>query len=129
MMAKQGTTIHIKRVYEEPSAEDGLRVLVDRLWPRGIRKDEAQVDQWLKDVAPSDDLRRWYGHDPEKFAEFRQRYRDELTQGSGKEGWTQLQQLAEEAGKQHRALTLVFGAKDVEHSNARVLRDLLTGEH
>ena len=77
-MAKRGFTVAIKRVYDQPEPGDGTRILVDRLWPRGLSKERAKVDAWLKEVAPSNDLRKWFGHDPEKFAEFRRRYEAEL---------------------------------------------------
>jgi uncharacterized protein YeaO (DUF488 family) len=82
MMAKRGFTVAIKRVYDQPEPGDSIRILVDRLWPRGLSKERAKVDAWLKEVAPSNDLRKWFGHDPEKFAEFRRRYEAEQVSGS-----------------------------------------------
>lgn len=108
----------LARAYDPPSADDGFRVLVDRLWPRGLRKDAAHVDRWLKEVAPSTELRRWYGHEPARFAEFARRYRAELA-ASG--ALAELRAL--EAA--HGTVTLVHAAKDTEHSQARVLLDLL----
>lgn len=113
--------IHVKRVYDEPSRSDGERVLVDRIWPRGVRKADARLDQWLKDVAPSSDLRKWYGHDETRWEEFRQRYFREL---DGKSGV--VEGLVRRAGE--RRLTLLFGAKDREHNNAVALRDYLQGD-
>lgn len=110
--------IQIKRVYEEPSAKDGTRILVDRLWPRGLTKEKAKVDLWLKDVAPSTELRKWFAHDPEKWAGFRTRYREELK--SKKE---QLTEIKQEAAK--RTVTLVYGARDEQHNEAVVLQELL----
>ena len=107
--------IRIKRIYEEPSADDGLRVLVDRLWPRGISKARAQVDRWEKDIAPSTELRHWFGHDPAKWEEFLQRYRAELE--DKKELLSQLREEAEE-----RTVTLLYAAKDEEHNNAVALK-------
>lgn len=96
-------------------------MLVDRLWPRGLSKERAQVDLWLKEVAPSTELRQWYRHDPEKFAAFRGRYLHELEAGSGRAALDQLRDLARKG-----PLTLVFGARDVEHSEAVVLQELLS---
>lgn len=112
--------IRIKRVYEPASPADGHRVLVDRLWPRGLSKDAAQVDAWMKELAPSDELRRWFDHDPERFSEFRRRYRKELEHEPAR---TQLAGLAQHAAFEQ--LTLVFGAKDLEHNNAVVLAEEL----
>ncbi len=110
--------IRIKRIYEPPAATDGRRVLVDRLWPRGMSKDEAKVDEWLKEIAPSDELRTWFGHDPAKWAEFRTRYREEL-KGHGE----LLDRLRAEARKE--TVTLLFAAKDEEHNNAVALKEIL----
>jgi uncharacterized protein YeaO (DUF488 family) len=113
--------IRIKRVYEEPNREDGERILVDRLWPRGLTKEKAKVDLWLKDVAPSTELRKWFAHDPAKWAGFRSRYEEEL---KGKE--EELSILRREAAK--GAVTLVYGAKDQEHNEAVILLKLLTAK-
>jgi uncharacterized protein YeaO (DUF488 family) len=110
--------VRIKRVYDEPAPADGYRVLVDRLWPRGIRKDDATLDEWMKDVAPSTDLRQWFGHDPEKFDEFADRYRAELERSAA---LARLRALRRE----HDVVTLLYSAKDAEHNQAVVLRDLL----
>ena len=112
--------IAIKRVYEKPRAKDGLRVLVDRLWPRGLSKERAAVDWWAKDLAPSSELRKWFGHDPARWPEFKVRYRAELT---GPDQSRTLDALAERA--RHGRVTLVFGARDTEHSQARVIADEL----
>ena len=93
-MSKRGFTVAIKRVYDQPEPGDGIRILVDRLWPRGLSKERAKVDAWLKEVAPSNDLRKWFGHDPEKFAEFRRRYEAELASESGQEALARLRDLA-----------------------------------
>jgi uncharacterized protein YeaO (DUF488 family) len=111
--------IKIKRVYEKPAKEDGWRVLVDRLWPRGMTKEAAHLDAWMKDVAPSDALRKWFGHEPEKWTGFQKRYRSELAKK--KESVAQLKKM----GKEHGTLTLLFGAKDEEHNEAAVLADIL----
>ena len=111
--------IRLKRVYDDASPDDGTRVLVDRLWPRGLSREAAHVDLWLKDLAPSDDLRRWFNHDPERWPEFRKRYRAELAENS--EDLEKLRRLV--AGK--RPVTLLFAAKDTEHNNAVVLKERL----
>ena len=115
------TNIRIKRAYEEPDGEDGTRILVDRLWPRGLTKENARVDLWLKDVAPSTELRKWFAHDPAKWAEFRSRYLEEL-----KGNKEQLSLLRQEAAK--GAVTLVYGAKDQQHNEAVILQRLLTAK-
>jgi uncharacterized protein YeaO (DUF488 family) len=114
--------LRLKRVYEPPSPEDGVRVLVDRLWPRGLRKADAAVDRWMKDIAPSTGLRQWFGHDPERWQEFHRRYASELRQHT-----TTMHELHELA--QHRVVTLVFGARDEEHNDAVVLREVLLRLH
>lgn len=111
-------SVRSKRVYEPPAAEDGYRVLIDRLWPRGISRDDAHLDEWARELAPSTELRRWYGHDPAKFDEFRRRYLDEL-----KGERERLDALCRRA--KHETVTLVFAARDVEHANAAVLVELL----
>jgi uncharacterized protein YeaO (DUF488 family) len=111
--------IKIKRVYEQPDKEDGTRILVDRLWPRGLTKANASVDLWLKDIAPSTELRKWFGHDPDKWAEFKTRYRAEL-----RENDEQVALLKREIDK--GAVTLVYGAKDEEHNEALLLQELLS---
>jgi uncharacterized protein YeaO (DUF488 family) len=107
----------IKRVYDHPDIEDGMRILVDRLWPRGLTKEKANVDLWLKDIAPSTKLRKWFGHDPVKWEEFVKRYRDEL-----KENKVQVSLLKELMMK--GTVTLVYGAKDEQHNEALVLKEL-----
>ena len=109
--------VRVRRVYDEPSAADGARVLVDRVWPRGLRKDALRLDDWAKDVAPSTELRTWYGHDPAKFGEFRQRYLGELAASPRQAALGQLRTLAGSG----RPLTLLTATKDVEHSQAAVL--------
>jgi uncharacterized protein YeaO (DUF488 family) len=111
------STVRLKRAYDPAGPEDGTRILVDRLWPRGLSRDEAKVDHWLKDVAPSTELRRWFGHDPAKWTEFRRRYEAEL---AGNPALEELRALI----RRDRHVTLLFGARDVEHNNAVVLRDL-----
>ena len=113
--------VRVRRVYDEPSAADGTRVLVDRVWPRGLRKDALRLDDWAKDVAPSADLRKWYGHDPAKFDEFRQRYLGELAGSAQRAALARLRALAAPG----RPLTLLTATRDVEHSQAAVLARLL----
>ncbi|MBS0366700.1 MAG: DUF488 domain-containing protein [Proteobacteria bacterium] len=111
--------VRIKRAYEAPSVRDGARVLVDRIWPRGLRKADAAVEVWLKEIAPSTRLRQWFAHDPARWAEFRRRYRAEL---AGKAGLlTQLR-----ASARNGKLTLVYSARDTEHNQAVVLREVLS---
>jgi uncharacterized protein YeaO (DUF488 family) len=112
--------IHIKRIYEPPKASDGTRILVDRLWPRGVARDEARIDAWIKDVAPSDALRRWYSHDPEKWPEFRARYITELKHNPA------VVELQGRAAKS-KTITLLFAAKDNLCNNATVLQEFLSG--
>jgi len=111
-------SIRIKRVYEEPDADDGTRILVDRLWPRGLTKEKARVDLWLKNVAPSTNLRKWFAHDLAKWTQFEARYREEL-----KKDKEQLSLLKQEAAK--GTITLVYGARDQQHNEAVVLQRLL----
>ena len=108
----------IKRVYEKPAEGDGMRVLVDRLWPRGLKKEEVRIDHWMKDAAPSDSLRKWFAHKEELWPEFKRRYREELK--DKKDILKQLQDL----GKSKK-VTLLYAAKDEERNNARVLLELL----
>lgn len=111
--------IAIKRAYEPASADDGLRILVDRLWPRGISKEKADLNDWMKDIAPSTDLRKWFDHDPAKWSEFKRRYKTELAQHP--EQMTRLRDLALK-----NKVTLIFGARDTAHNEAVVLKDILT---
>ena len=113
--------IRVRRVYDAPSAADGARVLVDRVWPRGLRKDAIRLDDWAKDAAPSTELRTWYGHDPVKFEEFRRRYLGELAGSTQRAALGRLRALAV-AG---RPLTLLTATRDVDHSQAAVLAGLL----
>jgi uncharacterized protein YeaO (DUF488 family) len=113
-------SVQTKRIYEEPESEDGTRVLVDRLWPRGVSKEGAALDRWAKDVAPSDELRNWFDHDPERWDEFKQRYRDELTD---RDVVDELRELADDG-----TVTLLYAATDRDHNNAVVLRDVLESE-
>lgn len=115
--------VQLKRAYDAPELSDGTRVLVDRLWPRGLTKERAKIDLWLKDVAPSAGLRQWYGHAPERWEEFRRRYREELQASPAKEALERLRGLMREG-----TVTLITAARDSEHSDGAVLRELLSGE-
>lgn len=110
--------IQLKRVYEAPASDDGYRILVDRLWPRGVSKDSAQIDLWLKDIAPSTELRKWFAHDPKKWVRFRTRYFRELDAHN-----EAVEQIREQARK--GTVTLVFGARDEEHNNAVAIKEYL----
>jgi uncharacterized protein YeaO (DUF488 family) len=112
--------VRLKRAYDPVTPADGTRVLVDRLWPRGLRKAEAAVDLWLKDIAPSTGLRRWFGHDPARWPEFRRRYAEELQQHAA-----QIEQIR--TLLRQGTVTLLYGARDGAHNNAVVVRDVLLG--
>ncbi|MFI5277077.1 MAG: DUF488 domain-containing protein [Ktedonobacterales bacterium] len=121
-MAATSKHLSVKRVYEEPAPEDGERVLIDRLWPRGLSKEKAHIDLWLKDVAPSRELRTWFGHDPAKYDEFRRRYEAELAEEPARSALATLREHIKRG-----PVTLVYAAHDSEHANATVLRELLGG--
>ncbi len=110
--------IRIKRAYEEPEKKDGYRILVDRLWPRGVSKHEAAFDEWAKDLAPSAELRKWFGHDPNLWGEFQKRYRAELKKNSEVDTFI-------EQHEDKKVITLVYGAKDEAHNHALVLQQYL----
>jgi DNA-3-methyladenine glycosylase len=110
--------IEVKRIYEPPTESDGYRVLVDRLWPRGVSKEKADLDEWLKDIGPSTELRKWFNHDPERYAEFATRYRAEL---HGSDALARLRAIC----AAHTVVTLLFGARDTEHNEAVVLKDVV----
>ncbi len=114
--------LRIKRVYDPPGKSDGVRILVDRMWPRGLSKERAAVDLWLRDLAPSGELRKWFGHDPERWAQFRQRYRREL--GEHEENLKEIR-----AHTRQGDVTLLYAARDTEHNNAAALREYLSGAH
>jgi uncharacterized protein YeaO (DUF488 family) len=116
-----GTNIACRRIYDEPARSDGVRVLVDRVWPRGMRRQDAHLDEWLRDIAPSTELRRWYGHDPERFTEFRRRYLAELGEPDWQEPAEHLRALAHD-----HDLTLLTATRDVDHSQAAVLAEWLS---
>ena len=123
MAAKRAGDIRLKRAYEPPASADGTRILVDRLWPRGVGKEALAIARWMKEIGPSDELRRWFGHDPERWEEFRRRYAAEL--GKQTEPVGELRSLAQQG-----RLTLVYAARNDSRNNAIVLRDVLTrAEH
>ena len=113
--------IKIKRIYKEPAKSDGYRVLIDHIWPRGVSKDEAELGEWCKKIAPSSKLRKWFDHDPEKFSEFREKYTKELDDNPVTKDL--LKQV-----KEHKTVTLVYAAKDEKHNNAVVLQKYLEGK-
>jgi uncharacterized protein YeaO (DUF488 family) len=116
----RASSIKLKRAYEPPAASDGQRILIDRLWPRGVSKAKAAIDRWLKEIAPSTELRKWFGHDPARWQEFRKRYAAEIR--GHPEPLDELRRLAREG-----PLTLVYSARDETHNDAVVLRELLLG--
>ena len=115
-MPKKKFSIRVKRIYESPNPDDGFRILIDRLWPRGIKKDDAKIDLWLKEIAPSDSLRKWFNHDSEKWEEFKSRYVKELDQN---------QDLVDQLARHVRkgTVTFLFSAKDKSYNNAVALRE------
>ncbi len=115
MKSVKTQTIKLKRAYDAPASSDGYRILVDRIWPRGVSKEELKIDDWLKDAAPSTSLRKWFNHEPEKWNEFKKRYFEELEQNTD---------LADRIMK-HHTVTLVYAAKDQEHNNAVVLKEYI----
>ena len=114
-------TVRVRRIYDDPSPADGTRVLVDRLWPRGVSKARAHLDEWCKEIAPSTELRKWYHHDPARFEEFTRRYREELTEAAQAGALKHLRELAKRG-----TLTLLTATSDVDRSEAAVLSDLLS---
>jgi len=114
--------IAIKRVYEKPVSGDGARILVDRLWPRGVSKERAKLDLWLKDIAPSTELREWFGHDPKKWIGFQKKYKIELANNG--EPVAELKKII----RQNKMVTLLYAAKDEEHNEAVVINNLLSGK-
>lgn len=111
----------LKRIYEPSSEDDGFRILVDRLWPRGVSKEKAALDLWLKDIGPSTELRQWFAHDPEKWLEYKAKYKIEL-----QDKIEYLQEIRT-ATQQHKRVTLLYGAKDQEHNEALVIAEVLKG--
>ncbi|SEP71015.1 Uncharacterized conserved protein YeaO, DUF488 family [Virgibacillus subterraneus] len=114
--------VQMKRIYEKVETSDGVRVLVDRVWPRGMSKEDAHLDHWMKEVGPSNDLRKWFGHDPDKYDAFKKKYKEELKNGDQQE---ELQKLKELTKQYNKNLTLLFAAKDEQFNQARVLKEIL----
>lgn len=114
-------SVSIKRIYEDASDQDGFRVLVDRVWPRGISKEKAKLDEWLKEIGPSTELRKWFNHEDDKFEEFEKKYNEELQSGKQKEAFEKLQSCT----KNHKHITLLYGAKNETHNQAVVLKNIL----
>ncbi|TYP94823.1 Uncharacterized conserved protein YeaO, DUF488 family [Fodinibius salinus] len=113
-----GNQLKTKRIYEDYSKDDGFRLLVDRLWPRGVSKEEARLDKWIKDIAPSTELRKWFDHDPDKFDEFSKRYKGELTNRDKTVNY-----LLEKA--EQKKITLLYAARDKDYNHANVLKEFL----
>lgn len=118
MNERLSQNVRLKRVYESPSADDGMRVLIDRLWPRGVKKTDAAIDHWMRELAPSTELRKWFGHDPVRWEDFRRRYIAELRKNG--EELSRLRDMAQEG-----VVTLVYAARDEAHNDAVVLKEIL----
>lgn len=116
-------TIKLKRVYEDVSKADGVRILVDRVWPRGISKEKAKLDEWLKEIGPSTELRKWFNHESDKYDEFKKKYKDELKDGDQKKDLDQLKDIIKDNSK--KTVTLLYAAKDEEHNQAQVLKEIV----
>ncbi|PKR77152.1 DUF488 domain-containing protein [Halalkalibacillus sediminis] len=112
--------IQLKRIYEKANKNDGQRVLVDGVWPRGVSKEDAHLDKWLKEIAPSKDLRQWFGHDPDKFNDFKKKYKEELKEDQRKEAFNELKGMANK-----KKLTILFATKEEDYNHAQVLKNLL----
>lgn len=117
--------VQIKRIYEDASQDDGIRILVDRVWPRGISKEKAKLDEWFKEVAPSNDLRKWFNHEDEKFDSFSKKYHQELQNGDQKAAYDALKDMQ----KKHKTITLLYGAKNEKYNQAVVLKNMLEGKN
>lgn len=115
-------SVKIKRIYEEPHKNDGIRILVDRIWPRGLSKEDAKLDDWMKEVGPSSELRKWFNHDPDKFDEFKEKYKEELKSGTRQK---ELKKLKDITKRHDKKVTLVYAAKDKENNQAKVLKEIL----
>lgn len=116
-------TVKLKRVYDQTAKNDGKRILVDRVWPRGVSKEDAALDEWFKEIGPSKELRQWFNHDSEKFEEFKKKYHKELQDGEQKASYDKLKAIQ----KENNTITLVYAAKDEEHNQAQVLKEMLEG--
>lgn len=116
--------VKLKRIYEDAAQNDGKRILVDRIWPRGVSKEKAKLDEWFKEIGPSDDLRKWFNHEDDKFTEFERRYRKELQDGEQKAAYDALKDIQ----KENKTITLLYGAKNEKHNQAVVLKNMLDGK-
>lgn len=116
------STIRLKRIYEEPNKEDGIRILVDRLWPRGVSKEKAKLNYWLKELGPSNELRKEFNHDAHKYETFKKKYKEELKTGKQKEAFNELKKIIE--GTDQR-ITLLYAAKDEKNNNAQVIKQVI----
>jgi len=116
-------SINVKRIYEDATPDDGIRILVDRLWPRGVSKEEAKLDEWLKEIGPSTELRKWFNHESSKFEQFKRRYKDELKSGDSKESFEKLEKIVKD--QEGQQVTLLFGAKNETENQAVVLKEML----
>lgn len=116
-------TVKLKRAYEKATTNDGKRILVDRIWPRGVSKEDAALDEWFKEIGPSKELRQWFNHDPDKFEEFKKKYHEELQDGEQKASYDKLKAMQ----KENNTITLVYAAKDEQHNQAQVLKEMLNG--
>src|SRR5699024_2258605 len=114
-------TVKLKRAYDKAAKNDGQRILVDRVWPRGVSKEDADLYEWLKEVGPSKDLRQWFNHDPEKFEDFKNKYHKELQDGEQKASYDKLKEIQ----KEYKTITLVYAAKDEKNNQAQVLKEML----
>lgn len=115
--------IKVKRIYEQANRNDGVRILVDRLWPRGVSKEKARLDEWLKDIGPTDELRKWFDHDPNKFADFKSRYKEQLKSEKRAEALRKIKRLAEE-----KQTTLLTASKEETYNHAQVIREVIKKE-
>src|SRR5699024_7305145 len=116
-------SVKLKRIYEDASDDDGFRILVDRVWPRGISKEKAKLDEWLKKNGPSTDWRKWFKHDPNKYKEVKKKYKEELKSGDQKKDLDQLKEIVKD--KPNKTVTLLYAAKDEEHNQAQVLKEIM----
>lgn len=114
-------TVKLKRIYDDYAKNDGKRILVDRVWPRGVSKENAKLDEWFKEIGPSKELRQWFNHDADKFDEFKKKYKEELQDGEQKANYDKLKAMQ----KENSTITLVFSAKDEENNQAQVLKEML----
>lgn len=114
--------VNMKRIYEEKSKDDGVRILVDRVWPRGMSKEDAKVDHWMKEVGPSSDLRKWFNHDPDKFEDFKKKYKEELSDGDQQEALNEIKEITK---KHQKNITLLFASKEEKYNQASVLKEIL----